>query len=43
MTIGTLLDSFVDKTRTASFIGLAVVEVAIDVVDACVVVSSLHS
>ena len=42
MTIGTLLDLYVDKSRTASFVGLAVV-VAIEVVVACVVVTSLHS
>ena len=43
MTIGTLVDLNVDNSRTASFVGWAVVVEAIDVVDAIVVVSSLHS
>ena len=47
MTIGTLLDSFVDRSRTASFEGSAVVVVAVVVavvvVGATVVVKSLHS
>ena len=43
MTIGTLLDSFVDRSRTASFDGSAVVVVAVVVVGASVVVKSLHS
>ena len=47
MTIGTLLDSFVDRSRTASFEGSAVVViaavVAIVVVEAAVGVKALHS
>ena len=40
---GIFCESFVDSTRTASFVGSAVVVVAIDVVDTGSVVSSLHS
>ena len=43
MIIGTLLDRDVDKSKTASFIGCAVVVVAVDVVEIDVVVGSLHS
>ena len=42
ITIGTLFEENVDKSRTASFVDWAVVVVAIDVVDAIVVVSPLH-
>ena len=43
MTIGTLLDLYVDRSRTASFAGSAVVVVSVVVVGAGVVVRSLHS
>ena len=43
MTIGTLVDLNVDNSRTASFVVWAVVVIAIEVVVACVVVTSLHS
>ena len=44
MTIGTLLDLCVDRSRTASFAGSAVVVVAAAVVvETGVVVKSLHS
>jgi len=41
MTIGTF-EFLVDKSSTASFVGLAVVAVVVDVVDARVVVASLQ-
>ena len=43
ITIGTLFEENVDKSRTATFVDWAVVVVAIDVVDAIVVVTSMHS